>query len=76
LAITIKEFQDVLADEGIVPIESKVGDDFDEELHEAVEMQDVKMKDKELKGVIDEILLRGWQVKDGPVIRYTKVKVK
>lgn len=76
LAMTIKEFEDVLGDEGVERIDTKVGDRFDEELHEAVEAQDVKIKDKKLKGIISEVLLDGWRVKDGPVIRYTKVTVK
>lgn len=76
LAMTIKEFEEVLESEGIERISTKAGDKFNEELHEAVEAQDVKMKSKKLKGVIAEVLLDGWRVKDGPVIRYTKVKVK
>ena len=76
LAMTIKEFEDVLEDEGVERINTKAGDKFDEELHEAVEARDVKMKGTKIKSEVSEILLDGWRVKDGPVIRYTKVKVK
>jgi len=76
LAITIKEFQDVLSEEGVDQINVKVGDKFDENLHEAVDTHDVKMKETKLKGEISEVLLVGWRVKNGPIIRYTKVKVR
>lgn len=76
LAMTIKELEDVLGDEGVERINTKAGDKFDEELHEAVGTQDVKMKGAKIKGEVSEVLLDGWRVKDGPVIRYTKVKVK
>ena len=73
LAIAIKEFEEVLESEGIIRIDTRAGDDFDEELHEAVE---VVKNSKKPKGKIDEIVLDGWIIVDGPVIRYSKVKVK
>jgi molecular chaperone GrpE len=72
IAITIKEFEDVLAEEGVKRIETKKGDKFDENLHEAVEVvKDAKVKD----GEITEELMSGWKFEDGPTIRHAKVKV-
>jgi molecular chaperone GrpE len=72
LEIIIKEFTDVLADSSIKRIEVAKGDDFDENVHEAVEV----VKDKRVKnGRIIEEILSGWEFEGGPVIRPTKVKV-
>lgn len=73
LAIAIKEFEEVFASEGVERIDTKVGDKFDENLHEAVDIFDV---DENLKGKVAEVLLTGWRFKNGPVIRYVRVKVK
>lgn len=72
LAITIKEFEDVLTEEGLEKINVEKGMKFDEEIHEAVEVVD---KDKGKGGTIVEELLAGWKFTDGPVIRASKVKV-
>ena len=70
LALVIEEFEKILKEEGIGKVEVKPGIEFDEELHEAVEI--VKGgKD----GKISDIVLTGWKFIDGPVIRPAKVKV-
>ena len=78
MAIMIEEFAKVLKEEGIEKIEVKQGDKFNEELHEAVEVADLpagkKGKGKN-GGGISEIILSGWKLADGPVIRPVKVKV-
>lgn len=71
LAITMEEFIKVLKDEGIEKIEVKVGDKFDEEVHEAVE---VAKTGRGKDGKITKIILAGWRIIDGPVIRPVKVK--
>ncbi len=73
LAIAIKEFEEVFASEGVERIDTKVGDKFNEDLHEAVDIFDAK---ENLKGKVAEVLLTGWRFKNGPVIRYVRVKVK
>ena len=75
LAITIEEFKKVLKEEGIEKIDAKQGDMFDEELHEAVEVVDKNSKGKKGEGKISEVILTGWKLVDGPIIRPVKVKV-
>lgn len=75
LAITIEEFIKVLKEEGIEKIKAVPGDIFDEKLHEAVEVVDKKGKDSGKVGKIDELILSGWRLIDGPIIRPAKVKV-
>lgn len=75
LAITIEEFTKVLKEEGIEKIEVAPGDTFDERLHEAVEAVDKKGKGSDKEGEIDEIILTGWRLVGGPIIRPVKVKV-
>lgn len=75
LAITIEEFIKVLKEEGIEKILVNAGDKFDEELHEAVEViGQAGQKGSEEK--ISEVILSGWRLTDGPVIRHAKVKVE
>lgn len=70
LAVAIKEFCEVLKDEGAEKIEVKKGDMFDENEHEAVEAVDKGGK----TGQIVEVLLSGWTIGD-ELIRPVKVKV-
>ena len=74
LAITISQFEDTLKDEGVEKIKVTVGDKFDPDLHEAVEAIN-PTEDNILKGTIAEVILDGWRISAGPVIRHTKVKV-
>ncbi len=70
LAITVGEFKKVLDEEGLTEIKPKVGDEFNEEIMEAIEV---------VKGVSDnkiaETVLTGWKFTDGMVVRHAKVKV-
>ena len=75
LAITIEEFEKVLKEEGIEKIEIEEGHEFDEELHEVVEAIDKPAKGKKKSGKVSEVILTGWKLVDGPVIRPVKVKV-
>jgi len=71
LALTIKELKDILKEEGIAEIEVKKGDKFDENLHEATEV----VPDEKNKGKILKVVLTGWKLTNGFVIRHTKVVV-
>jgi len=75
LAITIEEFMKVLNEEGIEKIEAKAGDKFDEEVHEAVEVADLQGSGEGKDGKVVKVILSGWKIIDGPVIRPAKVKV-
>ena len=70
LAICISEFKRVLNEEGLIEIKPKVGDDFDENTMEAIEV---------IKGLSDntiaEVVLGGWKFSDSQVIRHAKVIV-
>ena len=76
LAITIDEFINVLKEEGIEKIPVKPGDKFDEELHEAIEVVDSSVDEKVKEGRISEVILSGWRLNNGPIIRHAKVKVE
>lgn len=71
LAISIGEFKKVLSEEGLTEIRPEVGDKFDHETMEAVEV--VK---GENDNNIAEVVLVGWKFSDGTVVRHTKVKVE
>lgn len=70
IAVTVKNFEDALAQEGIEEIKVKVGDEFNPETMEVVEV---------VQGIdnnnVAEVLLTGWRFTEGPVIRYARVKV-
>lgn len=70
LAIAISQFKDVLKEEGLEEVSPEKGDEFNPEIHEAVESIDGGEH-----GRIAEKVLPGWRFKDGPVIRVAKVKV-
>jgi len=72
LAIAINEFKNIFKEEGIIEIEVKSGDTFDEKLHEATE---VVLGNGEQEGKVEEVVLSGWKFIDGSVIRHTRVKV-
>ena len=70
LAICIEEFRKVLNEEGLSEIMPKVGDGFDENTMEAIEVVS-GMEDN----TVSEVVLKGWKFEDGQVIRHAKVKV-
>lgn len=70
VAITIGQFEEALKAEGIEEINVKVGDKFDQEFMEVIEVAKGKVDN-----TVAEVLMAGYKFKDGPVIRHTKVKV-
>ena len=70
IAVTIKEFEEALKQEGIEEIIVKVGDEFNPETQEVIEVLPGKEDNK-----ISEILLSGYKFTNGPVVRHAKVKV-
>ncbi len=72
LAIAIQTMEVTLKEDGFEKIEPRVGSEFGEEEMEAVEVsRDEKLKNGSIVGVI----LRGWKMMGGPVIRPAKVQV-
>jgi molecular chaperone GrpE len=74
LAISIVEFQKVLSEEGLNEIRPKVGEAFDPQLMEAIEVI-AGASDNKLEAKIAEVVLPGWKFEDGTVVRHAKVKV-
>lgn len=71
LAMGISSIEESLKNEGLEKIEPKKGDDFDEELHEAVDA----LEDESQAGKIESVSQIGWRFAEGPVIRHAKVIV-
>jgi molecular chaperone GrpE len=71
LAITIGEFENLLKDEGIEEIKPNKGENFDHNLHEAIEV----VENCQEENKIEDVVLSGWRFKDGIVVRHAKVKV-
>jgi molecular chaperone GrpE len=71
LALTIKEFSDILKSEGVEEIRADKEGTFDENIHEAIDILESTDKD----GIIAEVVQSGWQFGDGRVVRPAKVKV-
>jgi len=71
IAITIAQFEDALKSEDIEEIKVALGDNFDPQLHEAVEV----VEEGKGKGRIKEIVMSGWKFDGGSVIRHARVKV-
>ena len=69
----IKDFSRIILQEGIENVTAETGLVFDENFHEAVEIE--QTEDKSKVGIISKVLLEGWRIKDGPVIRPAKVVV-
>ncbi len=70
LAISILEFKKVLNEEGLVEIKPKIGELFDENTMEAIEVVPGTSDN-----TITETILMGWKFEDGTVVRHAKVKV-
>ena len=70
LAISILEFKKVLSEEGLVEIKPKIGESFDENTMEAIEVVPGTSDN-----TIAETILIGWKFEDGTVVRHAKVKV-
>jgi molecular chaperone GrpE len=70
LAISLGEFKQILNEEGLTEIRPKVGDQFDQETMEVVEVAA-----GENDNSIAEIVLVGWKYSEGSVVRHAKVKV-
>jgi molecular chaperone GrpE len=78
LAIAITQFKDAIKNEGLEEITPSSGDEFNENLHEAIEVIPDTQKDNK----IAEVVLSGWKFKDMPtgnqekaILRPAKVKV-
>lgn len=70
-----KQLENVLAENGVNEIETKEGDKFDPEIHEAIENNEQGTIDKEQKNEISKIILKGYKL-NGKVIRAVKVIVE
>jgi molecular chaperone GrpE len=71
IGLTIKEFEEALGSEEIEEIPAHAGEEFNPELHEAVEV----VEDGKDKAKIIEVVRPGWKFSQGPVVRHVQVKV-
>ncbi len=71
IAMTIQEFEGALRSEGIEEISAKAGEEFNPELHEAIEL----VEDGREKAKIIDVVRPGWKFSEGPVVRHARVKV-
>jgi molecular chaperone GrpE len=71
LAISIVEFKKVLSEEDLIEVNPKIGDSFNENEMEAIEVVDSEGNNN----TIAEVTLVGWKYLDGSVVRHAKVKV-
>lgn len=75
LDLLIKEFREILKQEGAVEIKS-LGEEFDPEVHECVEV--IQVKDGKQEGKVIEEICKGYRMQAGEtsqVLRYSQVKV-
>lgn len=70
IAVTIKEFEEALKQEGIEEVKVNIGDEFNPETMEVVEV----IPGEKDNGVA-EVLQTGYKIVDGPIVRYVRVKV-
>lgn len=70
LAITITEFKRILSEEGLTEIKPEVGDEFDENTMEVVEVVDGESDNK-----VSTVSLIGYKFSDGTVVRHARVVV-
>jgi molecular chaperone GrpE len=76
LAISIVEFRRVLGDLGLTEIKPEIGDLFNENIMEALEVVDARSDNNNSgEAKIAEVMLTGWKFTDGTVVRHAKVKV-
>jgi molecular chaperone GrpE len=69
-----KQMQEVLTQKGVEFIEPKVGDEFDPNLHEAIETNEEQVKDPDTEGKITKVLRKGLSL-NGRLIRSARVNV-
>lgn len=74
LAIAITQFREILKQEGLEEIIPKEGEEFDENLMEAVEVISPSTPESR-SGQIASVLAPGWKFVDGQVVRHARVKV-
>jgi molecular chaperone GrpE len=76
LVISIVEFKKVLSDEGLTEVRPNIGDLFDENTMEALEVVDRGSNNNESgEAKVADLVLVGWKFTDGTVVRHAKVKV-
>lgn len=73
IEIIIGQLETLAKDEGFSEIKINVGDKFDEQTSEVVDV--IETNDEIEDNVISEVVLSGWKYIDGTVVRHARVKV-
>ncbi len=73
VAIIIGQLETLAKEEGFEEIKTNIGDEFNEETSEAVDIIETLEENKNSK--VSEVVLTGWKYSDGTIVRHAKVKV-
>lgn len=79
IAMIIGQLETLAKDEGFEEIKINVGDEFNEQTMEVVEViETLEQKDDNiasLAGKVSEVVVTGWKYNDGTIVRHSRVKV-
>lgn len=71
ITMTIDEFENALRSEGIVEVNARPGEEFNPQLHEAIEV----VEDGKGKAKILDVVRPGWKFDQGKIIRHSRVRL-
>lgn len=73
IAIIIGQLETLSKEEGFEEIKTKMGEKFNEETSEVVDI--IETLEENNNNKVSEIVLTGWKYSDGTVVRHARVKV-
>lgn len=73
IAIIIGQLETLAKEEGFEEIKIAVGDEFNAETSEAIDIVDTLEENEDNK--VSEVVLSGWKYSDGTIVRHARVKV-
>ncbi len=73
IAIIIGQLETLAKEEGFEEVKINVGDEFNEETSEAIDI--VETLEENDNNKVSEVTLSGWKYSDGTIVRHARVKV-
>jgi molecular chaperone GrpE len=73
IAIIIGQLETLAKEEGFEEVKINVGDEFNEETSEAIDI--VETLEENDNNKVSEVILSGWKYSDGTIVRHARVKV-